>query len=368
MNSNLTTKDTVEPEMEETLFEDHVLDEAEAEIRPHNRFQITSYGADMTVFELTHRLEKDLIIPPAFQRKYVWSKRQASRFIESLLMGLPIPGIFLFKDQKLKKQLLVDGLQRLQTLALFKKKEFEGKLFDLTDIADPWAGKTWDQLKPEDKDTIEQSVIHATIFQQDYPKEKDRSIYEVFERINTGGMRLSSQEIRACVSFGKFSSLLRNLNLNPNWRAIFGKQSTRLKDEELILRFFALLYRGNEYKKPMREFLDEFLDSNRDFEVYPSAAMTKDFSDTILTAHSVMGDKAFRVGPSLNAAIYDSVMVGIAKRLAKGPINDLKALETAYLELFKDKAYEAAFIRATSDDENVRTRLRIATEAFAKMP
>jgi len=321
----------------------------------------------MTVFELTHRLGKDLIIPPAFQRKYVWNKRQASRFIESLLMGLPVPGIFLFKDQKLKKQLLVDGLQRLRTLSFFKNKEFEGKLFDLTDVAEPWAGKTWENLSPEDRDTIEQSVIHATIFQQDYPKEKDRSIYEVFERINTGGMRLSYQEIRACVSFGSFSALLRELNSNARWRAIFGKQSNRLKDEELILRFFALLHKGDEYTKPMREFLDEFLEANREFAEITEGLLKKEFGNTIDVVHSVFGDKAFRIGTSLNAAIYDSVMVGIAKRLRKGLVRDKKALEETYSGLLKNKDYEAAFVRATSDDESVRSRLKIAADAFANV-
>ncbi len=356
------------PELEETLVEDRVLDETEAEKHPHNRFQITSYGADMTVFELTHRLGKDLIIPPAFQRKYVWNKRQASRFVESLLMGLPVPGIFLFKDQKLKKQLLVDGLQRLQTLADFKKKQFEGKLFGLADVADPWSGKTWDDLSLEDRDVIDQSVIHATIFQQEFPKEKDRSIYEVFERINTGGMRLSAHEIRACVSFGPFSSLLRELNHHASWRAIFGKPSPRLKDEELILRFFALLHSGDKYKKPMREFLDDFLEENRDFQVVSKDKLKKDFAETIVTAIQALGDKAFRIGPSLNAAIYDSVMVGLAKRLSAGPITNKKALETTYTRLLKDSAYEAAYIRATSDDESVRTRVRIATEDISKVP
>jgi hypothetical protein len=172
-------------------IDDTVLDESESEEYTHSRFKITSYGADMTAFELTHRLGKDLIIPPAFQRKYVWRIKQASRFIESLLMGLPVPGIFLFKDLKLKKQLLVDGLQRLESVHRFKNKEFEGKLFKLTEIAEPWNGKTWDELSPEDQDVIDQSVIHATIFQQDFPKE-DRSIYEVFERINTGGRSSTS--------------------------------------------------------------------------------------------------------------------------------------------------------------------------------
>ncbi|MGA8898660.1 DUF262 domain-containing protein, partial [Bradyrhizobium sp.] len=96
-------------DMLEKMERDDVLDETESEELKRTRFKITSYGADMTAFELTHRLGRDLIVPPAFQRKYVWRIKQASRFIESLLMGLPVPGIFLFKDQKRNKQLLVDG-------------------------------------------------------------------------------------------------------------------------------------------------------------------------------------------------------------------------------------------------------------------
>jgi hypothetical protein len=283
-------------------------------------------------------------------------------------MGLPVPGIFLYKDQKIKKQLLVDGLQRLETVRRFKNKNFEGKLFKLSEVAAPWDEKTWDELTPEDQDVIDQSVIHATIFQQDFPKAKDRSIYEVFERINTGGMRLSPQEIRACVSFGPFSKLLRDLNNNADWRAIFGKISNRLKDEELILRFFALLYRGKDYKKPMREFLDNFLDENRYLEVVKGEELTKEFSDTISLAHASLGEKAFRVGASLNAAIFDSVMVGIASRLRRGTVSKPKELQLKYAKLIGDQEYVAAYIRATSDDESVRNRLKIATESFANAP
>jgi hypothetical protein len=319
----------------------------------------------MTAFELTHRLGRDLIVPPAFQRKYVWRIKQASRFIESLLMGLPVPGIFLFKDQKRNKQLLVDGLQRLETVHRFKNKRFDGKLFRLSEVADPWDGKAWDELSPEDQDVIDQSVIHATIFQQDFPKERDRSIYEVFERINTGGMRLSPQEIRACVSYGDFSALLRSLNGDADWRAIFGKLSSRLKDEELILRFLGLLHNGARYKKPMRDFLDEFLEGNRSLERIDEDTLTKEFKNTIAVAKNALGSKAFRVGASLNAAIFDAVMVGIAQRLRKGPIKNLKSLEEAYAALLGGEEFEAAYVRATSDEESVRNRLKLARKAFA---
>jgi hypothetical protein len=363
------TKESKSAESESAVYEtdDSVLDESEREEYTHSRFKITSYGADMTAFELAHRLGKDLIVPPAFQRKYVWRVKQASRFIESLLMGLPVPGIFLFKDQKIKKQLLVDGLQRLETVHRFKNKRFEGKLFKLTEVAEPWNGKTWDELVPEDQDTIDQSVIHATIFQQDFPKERDRSIYEVFERINTGGIRLSPQEIRACISFGGFSTLLRELNGDTKWREIFGKPSNRLKDEELILRFFALLHDGTKYTKPMRDFLDDFLERNRELQTIKSATLSNEFASTVTMVREALGARAFRLGATLNAAIFDAVMVGVAERLQKGPIRKPKELASAYERLLKDKDFISAYVRATSDEESVRSRLQLAGKAFANV-
>src|SRR5580658_4292163 len=92
----------------------NVVDETEGERLGPARFRITSYGADLSVFDLRRRLGNEILIPAPFQRKFVWTQRQASRFIESILLGLPVPGIFVYlKD---KKQLIVDGQQRLITL------------------------------------------------------------------------------------------------------------------------------------------------------------------------------------------------------------------------------------------------------------
>jgi hypothetical protein len=94
----------------------NVVDETEDERLAPSRFRITSYGADLSVFDLRRRLGNEILIPAPFQRKFVWTQRQASRFIESILLGLPVPGIFIYlKD---KKQLIVDGQQRLD-LATF---------------------------------------------------------------------------------------------------------------------------------------------------------------------------------------------------------------------------------------------------------
>lgn len=179
---------------------------------------------------------------------------------------LPVPGIFIYlKD---KKQLIVDGQQRLITLDRFLSSTWEVKTrregnrdvqvsqpFALVDVDPSWEGKTINDLNPDDKDEIENYLIHATIFRQDHPREKDRSIYEVFERINTGGLRLSPQEIRACINHGSFALWLSRAAELDSWRRIYGKRSPRLKDEELILRFLALFSLYRNYKRPMRVFL-----------------------------------------------------------------------------------------------------------------
>jgi len=100
--------------------EDEILveDESTDEIVPY-KYSITSYGADYPVDSLVSRLERDVIFIPSFQRSYVWSLNQASRFIESLLLGLPVPGVFFSKETETGKLLIIDGQQRLRTLQYF---------------------------------------------------------------------------------------------------------------------------------------------------------------------------------------------------------------------------------------------------------
>ena len=103
---------------------DNIDDETENEGSGSLKFTITSYGADYPVETIVARLNSDAFFVPPFQRNFVWSQRHASRFIESLLMGLPVPGIFLYKDAKTNRHLVVDGQQRLRTLQFFYEGNF----------------------------------------------------------------------------------------------------------------------------------------------------------------------------------------------------------------------------------------------------
>src|SRR6476661_7447962 len=104
---------------------DPVLDEAETDpVVPHPRYDITSYGSDPDVEGLVRRLKREEVFIPDFQRDYVWKLPEASRFIESLLLGLPVPGIFLAREPETNKLLVIDGQQRLKSLEFFYSGHF----------------------------------------------------------------------------------------------------------------------------------------------------------------------------------------------------------------------------------------------------
>ena len=331
------------------------------------KYDITSYGADFLVDGLVRRLRAQDIFIPRFQRKYVWSHRQASRFIESLLLGLPVPGIFLSKDFDTEKLFVIDGQQRLKTLLYFYDGIFEptGREFSLRSVQEQYEGATYKTLREEDRRRLDDSIIHATIVRQDSPPEDDSSIYYIFERINTGGTPLSAQEIRASVYHGSFIDLLKELNLNKDWRNIFGPVQKRMKDQELILRFFAFYYFYDAYQRPLKEFLNKYLAANRYLERQSSDELTHLFGTTIKFVNQALGNQAFRPERVFNAAVFDAVMVGVAKRLSHGTISNISAFVEQYSDLLKNEEFQDAVMTGTSDEKKVKKRMDLAEQYFA---
>jgi hypothetical protein len=345
-------------------------DEEEASFR--GNFAISSYGADYNVDSLVKRMSTGAFYKPDFQREFVWNQKQASRFIESLLMGLPVPGIFVYRTES-NKHLVIDGLQRLTTLERFYKGLFGAKEFILLDVREPWENKSYIQLPEEDRLRLDDSIIHTTVFKQDHPDDDNQSVYEVFERINTGGLKLSPQEIRVCVSYAEneklsFISLLRTLNENASWRSIYGPKSARLKDQELILRFLAFNHNADQYRRPLRNFLDTFMARNKILTEATKQQFTAEFEKTIGLAFQALGEKAFRPEKTLNVAVFDAVMVGLAKRIKRGPISDQGSIARKYELLLTDQTFIEAFKRSTADEQQIKTRLTKAIEQFDSVP
>ncbi|MFX0200777.1 MAG: DUF262 domain-containing protein [Candidatus Hodarchaeota archaeon] len=343
-----------------------VRDDTEQETIPF-RYAITSYGADYPVDSLIARLEKDVVFVPFFQRKFVWTLKQASRFIESLLLGLPVPGVFLARDEPSAKLFIIDGQQRLRSLQYFYNGVFLGKEFALRGVQERYEGKTYKSLEQEDLIRLNDSIIHATIVRQDEPSDDQSSVYHIFERLNTGGTLLHPQEIRACIFHGPFNEFLSELNDIEAWRNVYGLPNKRLKDQELILRFLALKFSKESYSRPMKEFLNKFMGSNRYLKHISQDKLKKAFVPTIELINSVFANRAFRPERALNAAVFDSVMVGLSRRLARGKIKKPNSFKKAYEKLLGDADYMASVKTSTSDETILQRRIQKATSAFSEV-
>lgn len=241
--------------------------------------QLTAY--DVAVFYNTYNLStlmkwwgKKLVVPD-FQRAYVWKKKKAAEFVDSVLRGLPVPSIFFYDDTDNNRLLVVDGQQRLKSLSAFINGEFHGKEFKLTGNIHPkWLGKTYSKLDQEDRDRLDDTLLNITVMRQLAPDDGQSSMYLAFQRINTGGETLNAQEIRMAVSYGKFAKLIYRLANDKRfekWEFLKTKEQQQNNNnaiiQELILKFFAYYlcypnYEGNS----TRTVLDKFFSEQKDLD------------------------------------------------------------------------------------------------------
>lgn len=356
-------------ELELEPDEEPIEDDLGEEILPW-RYSLTSYGADYPVDGLVKRLREDSIYIPTFQRGFIWSLSQASRFVESLLLGLPVPAIFLSREDDTGRLLVIDGQQRLTTLLYFYEGIFRptGREFALHGVQSHFLDSTYASLDVEDRRRLDDSIIHAIIVRQDTPSEDDSSIYHIFERLNRGGTLLSSQEIRAAIYHGEFNELLGDLNNDQRWREMFGPVNKRMRDQELILRFLAFYFDQAGYEKPLKGFLNKFMGRNRHLQRFDDGAVRRAFEPTIEALYDAVGSRAFRPRRNFNAAVFDSIMVGVARRLRGGPIENFERLSQAWADLVRDDDFTTASELRTADEDSVERRLRLATAAFADIP
>ena len=369
MTNPKPTHDQVPSEDEEDLSRaEGVEDDTEGESTSKASYSIRSYGADYTVDSLVKRLDTGAFIVPEFQRRFIWSKTHASRFIESLLMGLPVPGIFLYKRPHDGKHLVIDGQQRLKTLHSFYKGTFRESKFRLNGVREPWNGQTYDELNPDDQLRLDDSIVHAIIFSQDNPKDTIDSIHFVFERLNSGGIRLSALEIRNCIAHGKFTRLTNELNRHDSWRQIYGSPSLRSKDQELITRVLAFLERGDKYERPMATFLTSFTKDMNEANPQKLASLKRSFEETSDLCWEALNGNAFRPVRALNAAVLESVMSALATGLRKKePPPSSSVVKSAYDKLLASDKFRTGWERATAGEEVVKIRVQEARQAFSSL-
>lgn len=358
------------------------LDEAERqdllEAEPSPQ-QVTYSGQDFDVEGLVRRLIKsDILVPTfghdddrissaGFQRGFVWTRPQMDRFIESLLLGYPIPGIFLVRQAD-RRYLVLDGQQRLRTLQHFYEGTFAGREFSLSNVGDRLKGLTYRTLPEDQRRLLDNTFFQATVVDTDGSRESLEVVYQIFERLNAGGTQLTPHEIRVALYAGPFIDFLERLNRGISWRTVYGKPSPRLRDQELILRVLALYAVAPTYKRPLKAFLNNFAAEHRYLQRLNYEVLGASFERASDLIAATAGRQAVRhQSRQVNAALAEALFVGLMRRLDfQREVNE-QEVAAAIQDIQDDPNLEVAISRSTADEEYVRTRLEISTARFARI-
>lgn len=342
------------------------------------RKEIVSDGYDMSLGEIMNLYkEGELKINPEFQRLFRWSILQKARFIESILLSIPIPPIFVFQDKDGRWE-LIDGLQRLSTILEFSGilKGPDGNLvapstLTGTKFLPSLANKRWQVWKSDDlaiDKSMQMQIKRARIRVEILLKESDENAkYELFQRLNTGGARLSEQEVRNCVAVMINPELYKRLKaLAESYDfAITVNQTQQALEKqsgvELVLRYFA--FKLYPYKKGLdvHEYLDEALvHISKSIDVEWDEQETL-FRKTFSLLNEALGDKAFKRWDGTNfsgkflMSLYEVIAFGIAQNLSeieRKPRKDqIEFVTSRAKSLWDDETFEknsGAGIRGTT--------------------
>lgn len=342
----------------------------EIEEEAYVEYDIATYPSDYTLDSLQQMYDRNDIVVPPFQRKYVWNIQQASLLVESFLLGLPVPPLFLYVTDENKSE-VIDGQQRLLSMMYFLEGYFgegdkKGKrqIFRLTGLSDksPFRGKRFSDLEEKFQRKLRSSVLRAINIRQLNPIKGNTSVFHIFERLNTGGTRLQPQEIRNVVFRGDIVDHLRSLNTLDAWRNIVGLdvEDKYQRDVELILRFLSLYRQWENYEKPMKEYLNKKMQEHRKFASKIDTEFELKLPSALQLIISALGRKPFRPKRVINTAILEAVVVSILEN------EDITVdkLRANYQVLLDNEGFQQTIQGATTDTKQVKDRLRIAAETL----
>ena len=329
--------------------------------------------APQTVYELVVRkwVEKKIVKMPEFQRKFVWKQNQQSLFIESVLLGFPLPPLYINKSKE-GDFIVVDGRQRLTTLKRFLHNEF--RLSELNALPE-LNGKNFDdliKLNPEYQTKIEDTKLLVYLIQPSVPLEM---VYDIFNRINTGGTQLTRQEIRNCIYLGKATQLLQELASSKIFRIAIdnGISPLRAKDQEAVLRVisFMLFDYEKDYKNSMNTFVENAMKKINTFNDSEIESVKNKFNTSMKTTTKIFGSwNNFRIPTDytrgrINIAVMESVANYFAKISPDSITDDLKEkYQDKYEHLMNDREYYNAVRFSTGSTSSVRTRFKKVKEYF----
>ena len=342
-----------------------------AEIPPQD---IIAYNELRSCADLFRMHQNGLLdTQPSFQREFVWKGPEQTRFVDSLLKQLPIPSMCFATDMKQQRWIVIDGLQRMSTIIRFLKGS-DWKLSKLDDIDKRLSGasaaaiKTSESKLNEIYTRIENLTVPITVLRCDFTKKQHMEyLFTIFHRLNSGGAKLTNQEIRNGIYGGSFNELLRKLDKGSRWRRINKIRPTgyyRYRYQEVILRFFTFFDKQEEYGGHLAKFLNDYMHDNRS----PSELFLKEkeelFNETVECVSSkVFGGKS--PPEKVPITILEAVLVGVGKNLGRlSACSERQVREQYLLLLSRHEFSEEARKEGLSKKEKVQSRLDTAINVF----
>jgi len=342
-------------------------DDAITEIPKEERYLHTQ-AYDKSISDLIAMMRNnDIALDPEYQRNYIWDNKKASLLIESILLNVPIPVIYVAEEQD-SRWTVIDGLQRLNSIRRFADNEL--RLSGLEVLAD-LKGSQYSKLNTKASRIFRNGIIRIIVVLQDsHPEIK----YDIFLRLNRGSVRLNEQELRNCLYRGKFNDMLKNLRKYPVFQECLGITSPykRFNDAELVLRYFALSDSYNKekgkivnYQNRMRTFLNSYMGSKNDFSDEDKVVFENKFMDTVNKVNKIFGKNAFRredidgnIDARVNRALMDVIMLGFEQLPEDYLIDHKTEILMLYRELpARDLKFHDSITYGTNDTSKLEYRI-----------
>lgn len=385
------------PELEEEWLESGDTSEADEDLGQIDEYDLTSSPNDFNVKTIFDFIDSGAVKIPGFQRNYVWDIRRASKLIESLIIGLPVPQVFLYEEGR-NSFLVIDGQQRLMTIYYFMRGRFprrdkrveirrifneEGRIPDailendayfdnfnlqLSEVA-PGKPNKFNRLNyhtlDEYKLQFELRTIRNIIVKQVRPSGDDSSIYEMFNRLNTGGILLSPQEIRSSLYHSKFYDALFRMNLDPRWRKLLGQPDPDLhaRDIEVLLRGIAMWKLADDYAPSMVKFLNQFSKDAKSYSDAEIEEIERTVGIVLNALSDVSRDPFLTRQQRFSLPFFEAVFATAAHVVAA--TGDWTTSEADLRDLAASDDFQRHAQKQTTDTVNVKGRLAAAKTILA---
>lgn len=352
-----------------------VADESLINDIPKEERILRTQAYDKSVSDVVAMIENgDIFLNPDYQRNYIWDNKKASLLIESFLLNVPIPVIYVSEDEDSCWN-VVDGLQRLETLRRFFSNEF--KLRGL-EVLQELNGVQYSTLNPKAARLLRNGILRIIlIFKESHPDIK----YEIFMRLNRGSIRLTEQELRNCLYRGSLNDLLKELRKNPKYLEMIGltKPHKRMNDAELILRYFTisdsydpgLNALVSTYTGKVVSSMNKYIETKKKSSQNEIEQLRKRFESTVDKVYSVFGADAFKkLNPDgtleskrINRAIMDMVMVSFEHFEKSRLVSHKNEIVTLLRDLPQaNVGFNNALTIGTSDRRQLECRLSTWTQ------